>query len=175
MVWRVAVGGDNCLHELDPVTLTQTGNTVCGSPWTNTSQRGMAYDAINNAYFIGGWNEFIVYHVDSDGVVIDSANVGLSISGMAYDASNGHLLVMSNTDGVDITVLDALNNYAVVGSYNVVDGGAGVRRLRAGRHRVRLHRQPLGRQPDHPGRLQRRDRRERRLRRRHPLALSGSD
>ena len=31
---------------------------------------------------------------------------------------------MSNTDGTDITVLDALNNYAVVGSYNVMDGGS---------------------------------------------------
>ncbi len=126
MVWRVAVGGDNCIHELNPVTLSQTGNTVCGSPWTNTSQRGMAYDAVNNAYFVGGWNEGIVYHVDADGNVIDSANVGLPISGMAYDASNGHLLVMSNTDGTDITVLDALNNYAVIGSFNVVDGGSRV-------------------------------------------------
>jgi len=124
MIWRVAVGGDNCIHELDPVSLTQTGNTICGSPWTATSQRGMAYDAVNNAYFVGGWNEGIVYHIDSDGVVIDSANVGLSISGMAYDSSNGHLLVMSNTDGTDITVLDALNNYATVGSYNVMDGAS---------------------------------------------------
>ena len=126
MVWRVAVGGDNCLHELNPVALSQTGNTICGSPWTNISQRGMAYDAINNAYFVGGWNEGIVYHIDSDGVVIDSASVGLSISGMAYNASNGHLLVMSNTDGVDITVLDALDNYNVLGSFNVVDGGSPV-------------------------------------------------
>ena len=126
MVWRVAVGGDNCIHELNPATLSQTGNTICGSPWTSTSQRGMAYDVTNNAYFIGGWNEGIVYHVDSDGAVMDSASVGLPISGMAYNAKNGHLLVMSNTSGVDITVLDALNNYAVLGSYNVMDGGSRV-------------------------------------------------
>jgi hypothetical protein len=126
MIWRVAVGGDNCIHELNPVTLSQTGNTICGSPWTGTSQRGLAYDAVNNAYFVGGWNEATVYHIDSDGNVMDSAFVNLPISGMAYDASNGHLLVMSNTDATDITVLDALNNYAVLGSYNVTDGGSRV-------------------------------------------------
>ena len=126
MMWRVNVGGDDCMYELDPTTHTATGNAICGSPWTATSQRGMAYDAINNAYFIGGWNEGVVYHVDSDGNVMDSASVGLSISGMAYNANNGHLLVMSNTDGTDITVLDALNNYAVLGSFNVMDGGSRV-------------------------------------------------
>ena len=84
----------------------------------------MAYDAINNAYFIGGWNEGVVYHVDSDGNTMDSASVGLPISGMAYNANNGHLLVMSNTDQADITVLDALNNYAVLGSFSVNNNGS---------------------------------------------------
>ena len=124
MIWRVAVGGDNCIHELNPATLSQTGNTICGSPWTGTSQRGMAYDAITNGYFVGGWNEGIVYHIDSTGAVIDSANVGLAISGMAYNKNNGHLLVMSNTNLVDVTVLDAFNNYAVIGTFDVTDGGS---------------------------------------------------
>ena len=123
MIWRVAVGGDNCIHELNPATLTQTGNTICGSPWAGISQRGLAYDATNNGYFVGGWNEGIVYHIDSTGAVIDSANVGLAISGMAYNANNGHLLVMQNAPGVDVTVFDALNNYAVIGSFSVNDNG----------------------------------------------------
>jgi hypothetical protein len=50
--------------------------------------------------------------------------VNIPISGLAYNANNGHLLVMQNAQGGDdITVLDALNNYAVLGSYPILDGG----------------------------------------------------
>ena len=124
--WRVAVGGDNCLYELDPVSHTQTGNTICGSPWTGISQRGLAFDQAGNTFFVGGWNEGVVYHVDLDGNTIDSAFVNLPISGLAYSSANGHLLVMSNTDQADVTVLDALNNYDVVGSFDITDGGSDV-------------------------------------------------
>jgi hypothetical protein len=125
MMWQVNVGGDNCIYELDPASNTSTGNKICGSPWTATSQRGLAYDAINNAFFIGGWNEGIVYHIDQTGAVLDSANVGLSISGLAYNPSTGHLFVMENTAGKDFTVLDALNNYAVLGTFRVANGAFG--------------------------------------------------
>lgn len=125
MMWEVNVGGDNCIYELNPSTHVSTGNSICGSAWTGTSQRGLAYDAVNNAFFIGGWNEGIIYHFDTTGAVLDSANVGLPISGLAYNVSNGHLFVMSNTNGTDITVLDALNNYAVVGSFTVGSGAFG--------------------------------------------------
>jgi Carboxypeptidase regulatory-like domain/S-layer homology domain len=125
MIWRVNVGGDNCLYELDPVNKVATGNKICGSPWTGISQRGVAYDSAGDTFFVGGWNEGVIYHVATDGSTIDSAFVGLSISGLAYNASNGHLLVMQNfPGGDDITVLDALNNYAVLGSYPILDNGA---------------------------------------------------
>jgi hypothetical protein len=124
MMWQVNVGGDNCIYELDPAAAVPTGNKICGSPWTGTSQRGLAYDVVNDAFFIGGWNEGIVYHIDHTGAVMDSANVGLSISGLAYAPSSGHLLVMSNSSGVDITVLDVNNNYAVVGSFSVNNNGS---------------------------------------------------
>ncbi len=125
--WRVAVGGDNCLYEFDPVTKSQTGNTICGSPWTGTSQRGLAYDSGTDTFFVGGWNELIVYHIDLDGNVLDSKDVGLPIAGLAYSPSNGHLLVMSNQPaGPDVTVLDSLNNYDVLGTFQVVDNGSPV-------------------------------------------------
>jgi hypothetical protein len=123
--WHVAVGGDNCLYEFDPATLSQTGNTICGSPWTGISQRGLAYDQGNDAFFVGGWNELTVYHIDLDGNVIDSAFVNLPISGMAYSSANGHLLVMSNQPaGQDIEVLDTLDNYNSLGGFQVMDGGS---------------------------------------------------
>ena len=123
--WRVNVGGDNCLYELDPVAKVATGNSICGSPWAGISQRGVAYDVAGDTYFVGGWNEGVIYHIDSDGEVIDSSFVGLSISGLAYNPDNGHLLVMQNfPGGDDITVLDAFNNYAVLGAFPILDGGS---------------------------------------------------
>ncbi|HEY7031048.1 MAG TPA: carboxypeptidase regulatory-like domain-containing protein, partial [Thermomicrobiales bacterium] len=42
MLWGVNVGGDDCISEMDPNNLVLTGNEICGSPWTNISQRGLA-------------------------------------------------------------------------------------------------------------------------------------
>ena len=85
----------------------------------------MAYDIAGDTYFVGGWNDGVISHIDPDGNVIDSAFVGLSISGLAYNPDNGHLLVMQNfPGGDDITVLDAFNNYAVLGAFPILDGGS---------------------------------------------------
>ena len=62
--WRVNVGGDNCLWELDPVAKVVTGNSICGS-WAQVSQRGVAYDVSGDTYFVGGWNEGVIYHIDA--------------------------------------------------------------------------------------------------------------
>ena len=81
-----------------------------------------------------------------------------------------------NTDGDDITVLDALNNYAVLGSFNVMDGGS----------RAFGAFEQAGIEFDCLGNLWAVNqitqvvynvatRRGRRMRRRHPLDLRGSD
>lgn len=122
--WRVDVvdAGSSCIFEVDPASQTVTGNTIC--PATNTSERGLAYDPATDSYYIGSWNDLTIYHFDSDGNILDSAFVNIPISGLAYNANNGHLLVMANQQaGDDITVLDALNNYAVLGSFPILDGG----------------------------------------------------
>jgi hypothetical protein len=123
MLWGVNVGGDDCISEMDPNNLVLTGNEICGSPWTNISQRGLAYDAVNDGFFIGGWNEFTVYHIDNTGAVLDSQFVGLGISGLAFFPDTGHLFVQVS-DPVDfsIHILDVNNGYNEVGSFNVSDG-----------------------------------------------------
>jgi subtilisin family serine protease len=93
-VWTLDVGTDDCIHEMDP-TGGYTGNTICG-PW-GTSQRGVAYDPDSDTWYVGGWNEGIVYHIDPDGNLLDSANVGLAISGLAYNPYTRHLFAMVNT------------------------------------------------------------------------------
>jgi hypothetical protein len=93
MVWTLDVGSDDCIHEMDPST-GYTGNTICG-PWT-TSQRGVAYDPDTDTWYVGGWSEGIVYHIDSGGTLLDSAYVGLNISGLAYNPETKHLFVLVN-------------------------------------------------------------------------------
>jgi hypothetical protein len=125
MMWRVDVvnSGSSCIFELDPVSKVVTGNRIC--PSTGTSERGLAYDAAGDTFFMGSWNDLTIWHFDTAGNILDSAVVNLPISGLAYNPANGHLLVMSNSGGniPDITVLDAHNNYAVIGSYAITNNG----------------------------------------------------
>ena len=62
MIWQVNVGA----------TTASTASTradgsveqvITGDPWDNTSQRGLAYDPAADVFYIGGWNEGIVYRV----------------------------------------------------------------------------------------------------------------
>ena len=54
----------------------------------------------------------IINHFAPDGTMLDSMNVNLEISGLAYNPSTKHLFVLSNTDSTttptnyDVTVLD---------------------------------------------------------------------
>ena len=58
---------------------------------------------------------------------MDSSFVAIAISGLAYSAESGHLLVMRNdVAGDDVTILDALNNYDPIGAFQVMDGGSPV-------------------------------------------------
>ncbi len=116
MLWTLDVGGDNCLHEMDPAT-GYTGNTLCG-PWS-VSQRGAAYDSATDTWFVGGWNDYMVYHIDSAGNLLDSAYVGLAVSGLAYNPQTLHLFVMVNDYDEPVYVLDVADNYALVGQFYI--------------------------------------------------------
>ena len=62
LLWHVNVGGDNAIYGVDP-TDGSVVETVTGPGWTDISQRGLAYDQATDTFYIGGWNEGIVYHV----------------------------------------------------------------------------------------------------------------
>jgi len=123
MIWYVDVvaSGSSCIFEVDPAAKTLTGNTIC--PAGLTSERGLAYDLTTDTYYIGSWVDFTVAHFDASGTVLDSAMVGLGISGLAYFPTTGHLMVqVSDLVDFSISVLDVNNNYATVGTFNVSDG-----------------------------------------------------
>jgi hypothetical protein len=62
LVWQVNVGGDNGIYGLDPSD-GSVEQVITGSPWDGISQRGLAYDPDNDVFYIGGWNEGIIYRV----------------------------------------------------------------------------------------------------------------
>lgn len=126
-LWQLDVGGANCLHEMDPVSLTTTGNVIC--PAFASSERGLAYDPSTDTFYAGGWNDHMIYHFAADGTMLNSANVGLPIAGLAYNPDTQHLFVMTNASPNPVYVLDAANNFAVLGQFNIAGftdyGGAG--------------------------------------------------
>jgi subtilisin family serine protease len=112
LVCQVAVGGDNGIHCFDP----DTGNeieTIAGNfPWSLNSQRGLAYRASDDTFYIGGWNEGIVYHIaglshPTPGELIDQCvPADGSISGLAWNDSMGVLWAATNSDMDTIYELD---------------------------------------------------------------------
>ena len=62
LIWQVNVGGDNGIYGLDPSDGSVV-ESITGSPWDNISQRGLAYDPDADVFYIGGWNEGVIYRV----------------------------------------------------------------------------------------------------------------
>ncbi|WP_457676866.1 carboxypeptidase regulatory-like domain-containing protein [Thiolapillus sp.] len=132
-IWQVNVGGDNCIYESDLATMAPSGRSIC--PAFGTSMRGLAYDPVSDTFYAGSWNDSTIHHFDRNGVILDSKNVGLAISGLAFNPDTRHLFVLSNVDNAtsadDIAVLDVTNDYAVVASFDTgmpdnKQGGLGI-------------------------------------------------
>lgn len=121
-LWQVNVGGDNCVHEMDPLTKTSTGNSIC--PAFPVDQRGLAFDPASDTFFAGSWNDGAIHRFDRDGVILETVSAGLEVSGLAYNPGTGHLFVLTNTDAAaDLFVLDVNDGYAAVGSFKVAGMG----------------------------------------------------
>lgn len=118
---QVAVGADNGIHCWDTTT-GQVVASLTGSPWSNISQRGLAYKASDDTFYVGGWNEGIIYHVagqshSTPGAVLSSCMPSdYTISGLAYNEAMDVLWMATNseTDTIyelnpqDCTVLSTL-------------------------------------------------------------------
>ncbi|GAB3052730.1 hypothetical protein GCM10027053_11080 [Intrasporangium mesophilum] len=89
-VCQVNVGGDNAIVCFDPSDGTEK-RRISGSPWTGISQRGLAYNAADDVFYIGGWNEGIIYTVAgtthaSPGATLSSCEPAEpGIAGLAYN------------------------------------------------------------------------------------------
>lgn len=120
LLCQVDVSGDNGIHCLDPDTGAERAS-LFGS-WTAVSQRGLAYRPDDDSFYVGGWNEGIIYHIsglssDSPGQVISSCSpVDGEISGLGWNMASRVLWEATNswTDSIyqlnpeDCTVLSTI-------------------------------------------------------------------
>ena len=60
---QVNVGSDNGIYCWNPETGDLVDSITGAFPWTAISQRGLAYRADDDTFYVGGWTEGIVYHV----------------------------------------------------------------------------------------------------------------
>ncbi|MEV4702861.1 S8 family serine peptidase [Actinoplanes sp. NPDC049316] len=103
LVCQVAVGGDNGIYCWNPRT-GAVERHITGAGWTSTSQRGLAYRADDDSFYIGGWNEGIIYHVQGPGHPDAGALIGRcspadpTISGLAWNDAFGRLWMATNSD-----------------------------------------------------------------------------
>ncbi len=129
-VWALNVGGDNCLHAFDavpgPNQGADHGDRIC--PDFTVTQRGLAYNPLRDTFFSGSWTNEIVYEFDRQGQVVSAANLGLAISGLAYNPATDHLFVLTNADtGFDVYVVDVSGDgpggYEILGGFDILGLG----------------------------------------------------
>ena len=87
ILYALMVGGANDIHMIEISTGTDLG-TISGGTWTGISQRGLAVDGENEEFYVGGWNNNIIYRLDIDGNVIDQSPWS-GISDLAWHPQGG--------------------------------------------------------------------------------------
>src|SRR5712692_10355461 len=108
---QVNVGGDNGIYCWDPNT-GQTVGSITSGPWTGISQRGLAYRPDDDSFYVGGWNEGILYHIKGlsypdKGAVISQCNPpDGNISGLAWSPAFNIVWEAPNTPTDTISELN---------------------------------------------------------------------
>jgi hypothetical protein len=111
---QVNVGGDNGIYCWDINTGNVVGSITSG-PWTSISQRGLAYRPDDDSFYIGGWNEGIVYHVRglghaNPGEVIDQCSPSdPNISGLTWNPAFNIIWAATNSPSDTIYELNPAN------------------------------------------------------------------
>ncbi|RKG85176.1 hypothetical protein D7W82_20195 [Corallococcus sp. CA049B] len=103
LMCQLAVGGDNGIHCWNPLTGEEVDSITGPFTWTGISQRGLAYRPDDDTFYVGGWNEGIIYHVqglshpDRGAVLGQCSPPDGAISGLAWNGSFGVLWAATNS------------------------------------------------------------------------------
>jgi WD40 repeat protein len=76
LMCQVKVGGDNGVYCWNPRTGDIVTTIIGEFPWSTVPQRGLAYRPDDDTFYIGGWDQGIIYHIEGLG----SPNPGRVIS-----------------------------------------------------------------------------------------------
>jgi hypothetical protein len=104
LICQVSVGGDNGIYCWKADTGAVADKITGSFPWTQFSQRGLAYRSDDDSFYVGGWNDGTIYHIKglgatNRGTVISSCTPADSaIAGLTYNAAAGVLWVTTNSD-----------------------------------------------------------------------------
>jgi len=123
-IWQVNVGGDNGIYKMDPNTGEILGS-IWNETWAHTSQRGLAYNPNDDTFYIGGWNEKIVYKIkgenwDNPGEVVDSwglvdaKEMPVWIAGLSYHPDANILAVTDHGYPDRIFLIDPDSHTTIV-------------------------------------------------------------
>jgi hypothetical protein len=120
-MYQLEVGGGNGVFEWDPNTC-EVLNYCDGVPWA-TSQRGIAYNPVDDVLYVGGWNEGIIYTITPPPtceLISQCAAPHASVAGIAYDFEHEILWFVTNSSpdylyGIDPTTC------AVISGPDIVD------------------------------------------------------
>lgn len=98
----VNVGGDNGIYCWDRATGAVTESITGAFAWTAISQRGLAYRPDDDTFYIGGWNDDILYHIAglshaTPGEVLDQCSFTAGISGLAWNPAFSVVWVATNS------------------------------------------------------------------------------
>lgn len=110
LMWQVNVGGDNGIYGMN-LTTGEVEAVIADGAWTGVDQRGLAYNNANDTFYIGGWNQDIIYHIkglswDNPGEILEQWSFPVAIAGLAWHP-NGVLWVANNGAPDMIYALDA--------------------------------------------------------------------
>ncbi|MET0563228.1 MAG: malectin domain-containing carbohydrate-binding protein, partial [Gaiellaceae bacterium] len=120
---QVNVGGDNGIYCWDTSTGASTRHIAGAFAWTGISQRGLAYRPDDDSFYIGGWNEGILYHVAGFSHPTPGAVLGQcfpadpNISGLAWNPAVGQVWMATNSPTDTIFRVDP-NTCATVSTLN---------------------------------------------------------
>jgi hypothetical protein len=110
-LWQVHVGGANELFAVDPADGSIQA-TLTGSPWSDISQRGVAHDPGTDTFYVGGWNEGVIYQVagmshPTPGETLGSCSpADPAISGLAWNPAFNLLWMATNSEADTIYLID---------------------------------------------------------------------
>ncbi|MBN2543612.1 T9SS type A sorting domain-containing protein [bacterium] len=138
-IWQVSVdadGGNNDIYAWDPITgvVMETLTDPAGI-WNFSSQRGIAYDARDDVFYLGGWNWTVIHKIkgmswDVPGEILEQIPVGTyAIAGLAFHPTRRTLWFSTNAPLDQIIEMDpatgtVLTEWAAPGGTGSYSGAA---------------------------------------------------